>query len=74
MLLSGSVLTFLRSAIESLQFDGDVVAIVDLSLPDEVCDPASRKVQARLKEKVTEVIVKPVPWDKLKDKSYFTVY
>ncbi len=49
--------------IESLDFDGDVVAFVDRSLPDEVCD--------RLKEKVTEVIVKPVPWQELKDKPYF---
>ncbi len=49
--------------IESLQFDGDVVAIVDRSLPQDIQD--------RLKDKVTEVIVKPVPWDELKEKAYF---
>ncbi|MDJ0719777.1 MAG: helix-turn-helix transcriptional regulator [Prochloraceae cyanobacterium] len=49
--------------IESLQFDGDVVAIVDRSLPEDIQD--------RLKEKVTEVIVKPVPWSELKQKAYF---
>ncbi|MDJ0717768.1 MAG: hypothetical protein QNJ54_26695 [Prochloraceae cyanobacterium] len=49
--------------IESLQFDGDVVAFVDRSLPEDIQD--------RLKEKVTEVIVKPVPWSELKQKAYF---
>nr|MDJ0719483.1 hypothetical protein [Prochloraceae cyanobacterium] len=49
--------------IESLDFDGDVVAFVDRSLPEDLCD--------RLKEKVAEVIVKPVPWEQLKDKPYF---
>ncbi len=49
--------------IESLDFDGDVVAIVDRSLPQDIQD--------RLKEKVTEVIVKPVPWSQLKNKPYF---
>ena len=50
--------------IESLEFDGDVVAFVDRSLPDDLCD--------RLKQKVTEVIVKPVPWSELKQKAYFS--
>ncbi len=49
--------------IESLAFDGDVVAIVDRSLPQDIQD--------RLKQKVTEVILKPVPWDELKEKPYF---
>ncbi len=50
--------------IDSLQFDGDVVAIVDRSLPNDIQD--------RLKDKVTEVIVKPVPWSELKQKDYFS--
>ncbi len=50
--------------IESLEFDGDVVALVDRSLPDDLCD--------RLKQKATEVIVKPVPWSELKQKAYFS--
>ncbi|MDJ0718809.1 MAG: helix-turn-helix transcriptional regulator [Prochloraceae cyanobacterium] len=49
--------------IESLQFDGDVVAFVDRSLPQDIQD--------RLKEKATDVIVKPVPWSELKQKTYF---
>ncbi len=49
--------------IESLDFDGDVVAMVDRELPDEVCD--------RLSQRVNEVIVKPVPWSELKQKAYF---
>ncbi|MDJ0718342.1 MAG: helix-turn-helix transcriptional regulator [Prochloraceae cyanobacterium] len=49
--------------IESLDFDGDVVAFVDRSLPQDIQD--------RLKEKVTEVVAKPVPWSELKDKPYF---
>ncbi len=50
--------------IDSLDFDGDVVAMVDRSLPQDIQD--------RLKEKVTEVIVKPVPWSELKNKFYFS--
>ncbi|MDJ0719516.1 MAG: hypothetical protein QNJ54_35735 [Prochloraceae cyanobacterium] len=50
--------------IESLQFDGDVVAFVDRSLPQDIQD--------RLKEKVTDVIVKPVPWSELKRQPYFS--
>ena len=43
---------------------GDVVAMVDRSLPEDIQD--------RLKQKVTEVIVKPVPWSELKNKIYFS--
>ena len=50
--------------IESLEFDGDIVAFVDRSLPQDIQD--------RLKEKVTDVIVKPVPWSELKQKAYFS--
>ncbi len=50
--------------IDSLQFDGDVVAFVARSLPEDIQD--------RLKEKVTEVIVKPVPWSELKRQAYFS--
>ncbi len=50
--------------IESLQFDGDVVAFVDRSLPQDIQD--------RLKDKATEVIVKPVPWSELKRQAYFS--
>ncbi|MDJ0718660.1 MAG: helix-turn-helix transcriptional regulator [Prochloraceae cyanobacterium] len=49
--------------IDSLQFDGDVVAFVDRSLPEDIQD--------RLKQKVSEVIVKPVPWSELKRQAYF---
>ncbi|MDJ0718550.1 MAG: hypothetical protein QNJ54_30720 [Prochloraceae cyanobacterium] len=50
--------------IESLDFDGDVVAFVDRSLPQDIQD--------RLKQKVTEVIVKPISWSELKQKAYFS--
>ncbi len=50
--------------IESLEFDGDVVAFVDRSLPEDIQD--------RLKQKVTEVIVKPVLWSELKRQPYFS--
>ncbi len=57
--------------IESLQFDGDVVAIVDRSISDDVCAPLRGSPWDRLSQKVTEVIVKPVPWSQLKNKPYF---
>ena len=57
--------------IESLDFDGDVVAIVDRSIPDDLCAPLRGSPWDRIKQKVTEVIVKPVPWEQLKDKPYF---
>ena len=49
--------------VESLQFEGDIVVFADSSLPDDE--------KERLKQKATEVIVKPVPWSQLKDKPYF---
>ncbi len=49
------------SLVESLQFEGDIVIFADASLPDDV--------RERLNQKATEVIVKPVPWSELKDKS-----
>ena len=57
--------------IESLEFDGDVVAIVERSLPEDLCAPLRGSPWDRLKEKSTDVIVKPVPWSQLKNKPYF---
>ncbi len=49
--------------IESLDFDGDVVAMVDRSV--------AKDIKERLKDKVAEVIVKPVKWPDLKELPYF---
>ena len=50
--------------LESLQFEGDIVIFADASLPDDV--------RERLNQKATELIVKPVPWEKLKDLAAFS--
>ena len=49
--------------LDSLKFEGALLVFADSSLPDDV--------RERLKQKATDVIVKPVPWSELKDKSYF---
>ena len=50
--------------VESLEFEGDLVILADASLPDDE--------RERLKQKATELIVKPVAWGELKDLPYFS--
>ncbi|MGF1489119.1 MAG: hypothetical protein ACFBSE_18685 [Prochloraceae cyanobacterium] len=50
--------------IEDIEFDRDIVVFVDADLPSEV--------RSSFESKVTDVIVKPIDWQKLKDKAYFS--
>ena len=49
--------------IEDISFEGDIVAFVPDSLPADV--------MANLSNRVTEVVVKPIDWQELKNKEYF---
>ena len=49
--------------IEDISFEGDIVVFVPDSLPTDV--------MANLSNRVTEVVVKPINWQELKNKEYF---
>jgi len=50
--------------IEQISFNGDIVVFVPESFDE--------KIRAGLEDKVTDVVVKPIDWQKLKDKAYFS--
>ncbi|MGF1488269.1 MAG: hypothetical protein ACFBSE_14380 [Prochloraceae cyanobacterium] len=52
------------SLIEDIEFDRDIVVFANADLPSEV--------RSGLESKVTDVVVKPIDWQKLKDKAYFS--
>ncbi len=49
--------------IQEISFDGDIVVFTSEDLPDNV--------RAGLEDRVTDVLVKPIDWNSLKDKEYF---
>lgn len=49
--------------IREIKYDGDIVAFVPADLPQELL--------SNLKNQVTDVIMKPIDWQKLKNKPYF---
>lgn len=49
--------------IEEISFEGDIVVFAPADLPTDV--------MANLSNRVTEVVVKPIDWQELKNKEYF---
>ena len=49
--------------VEEISFEGDIVVFVPDALPADV--------MANLSKRVTDVVVKPIDWQELKDKDYF---
>ena len=50
--------------IQDIDFDGDIIIFSTIDLPEEVRDAIDHKV--------TDVVVKPIDWQQLKEKEYFT--
>ncbi len=49
--------------IPKISFDGDIVVFASEDLPDNV--------RAALEDKVSDLVIKPIDWNSLKDKEYF---
>ena len=53
-----------QSAIDQISLNGDIVIFTSQDLGTEM--------RERLKDKVTDILVKPIDWQELKNKKYFT--
>ncbi|MGF1489097.1 MAG: hypothetical protein ACFBSE_18575, partial [Prochloraceae cyanobacterium] len=57
--------------IKDIEFDRDIVVFIDADLPSKVRSRSDPRSGASLESKVTDVVVKPIDWQELKDKASF---